>query len=132
MSKFFIAALGLCLATSAHAEVLRFRHVPVDANGNTGLAKDAQGAAGQRSTWMGGTRQPFFGQIKPNYVVTFRHPYSGRNVNVPMSLPDGAPRMEYLRHRIVYHYGTYEIRVLFNEDGTVDTLYNSGLLRPIQ
>jgi hypothetical protein len=125
-------ACGLGMGTAARAEVLRFRHVPIDACGGTTLAKDAQGAIGQRSAWVGGVKQPYFGQFKPNVIVTFRHAYTGKDVAVPMNLPSGTPRMDYRRYSIMYIYGSFTIEALFLPDGSVETIYNSGVLRPVQ
>jgi hypothetical protein len=44
-------------------------------------------------------------------------------------LPEGTPRIEHVWRRIVYNYGSYTVAVLFLPDGSVDVIYNSGLLR---
>ncbi len=64
-------------------------------------------------------------------MVTFRHPYTGRNVTLPLTLPEGTPRLEHLADRIVYNYGEYTVEARFFRDGSVETVYNSGFLRPL-
>jgi hypothetical protein len=64
-------------------------------------------------------------------MVTFRHPFTGRNVTVPLRLPEGPPRLEHRSDRIVYNYGDYIVEARFLTDGSVDVVYNSGLLRPL-
>jgi hypothetical protein len=65
-------------------------------------------------------------------MVTYRHPYSGRSVTVPMRLPEGPPRFERRTDRIIYNYGDYTVEARFLQDGSVDVVYNSGLLRPLR
>ena len=66
--------------------------------------------------------------VKPNQMVTFRHPYTARNVTVPLRLPRGTPRMEHRSDRIIYNYGDYTVRARNScPTGSVDVLYNSGL-----
>jgi hypothetical protein len=50
-------------------------------------------------------------------------------VTVPLCLPEGTPRVEHVRDRIVYNYGSYTVEVRFLPDGSVDVLYSSGLFR---
>ena len=38
-------------------------------------------------------------------------------------------RLEYRYNRIIYYYGSETVEVVFLTDGTVDVVYNSGLLR---
>ena len=131
-SRLFSATLACAVAfgSAADAEVVRFRHVPTDACGNTSIVADASGAVGQRSTWLGGARQPYTCPFRPNYIVTFRHSYTCRDVGVAMLLPDGTPRTEYRRNSVVYNYGSYTIEVQFNPDGSVESIYNAGVGRP--
>jgi hypothetical protein len=70
--------------------------------------------------------------IKPNQMVTFRHPYTGRNVTVPLRLPQGTARMEQRSDRIIYNFGDYTVEARFLPDGSVDVIYNSGLARPLK
>ncbi len=125
-----LTLLGGFLATAAQAEVVRLRYVPVDAAGNTALTVDGQRATGTRSAWYGGVQRPFQGQFRPNFMVTFLHPYTGR-MKVPMTFPEGTPRLERRRYSIVYNYGSYTVEAQFQPDGSVETIYNSGLLRPL-
>ena len=123
-------ACAVGIGSAARAEVVRFRHVPTDACGNTSIAADASGAVGQRSTWLGGPRQPYTCPFRPNYIVTFRHAYTGQDVGVAMLLPESTPRTEYRRNSVVYNYGSYTIEVQFLPDGSVETIYNAGVGRP--
>jgi hypothetical protein len=124
------AILSLAIG-SASAEVVRFRYVPRDACGNTALAPGPQGAAGERQAWIGGPVEPYLRTLAPTHIVTFQHPATGKNINVPFTFPAGTPRLEHRPNRIIYNYGTYQIQALFNPDGSVTTIYNSGALRPI-
>ena len=69
--------------------------------------------------------------MRPNYLVTFRHAYTGQLITVPVAFPEGTPRLEYRRNRIVYNYGSYTVEAVFNPDGSMDMVYNSGFLRPL-
>ncbi len=62
-------------------------------------------------------------------LVTFRHPATGHCVTVPLALPASTPRMEYVRDRAVYNYGTATVEVEFIKNGSVDVVYDSGLFR---
>lgn len=118
----------LCAAAPLSAAQLRFHYVSVDAQGNTTLKPGAAGV-GEQVTWLGMARDGTNRQPRPTHLVTFRHPYTGREVTVPLALPEGTPRMEYRRTRIVYNYGSYTVEAQFFPDGSVDVVYNSGLLR---
>jgi hypothetical protein len=121
--------LALEAGTSAGAEV-RFHYVPADAAGNSRLEPAAPGpGAGERIRWFGLVREVYAGQPRPTHLVTFRHPYSGRPIAVPISFPDGAPRIEHVGPRLIYDYGSYTITVRFLTDGSVDLIYSNGLLR---
>jgi hypothetical protein len=48
-----------------------------------------------------------------------------------MTFPDGTPRIEYAPGRVVYNYGSYTVEAHFYRDGTVEVVYDSGLLRGI-
>ena len=52
-------------------------------------------------------------------------------VTVPLRLPADTPRMEHRADRIIYNYNDYVVEARFLEDGSVDVVYNSGLLRPL-
>ncbi|MBI3407922.1 MAG: hypothetical protein HY040_06145 [Planctomycetes bacterium] len=117
---------------SARAEAVRYRFVPVDACGTLKqVSAGPEGAIGEQLTGFGLRPQPFNRMFRPNQIVTFRHPYTGRNVTVPLTLPQGTPRLEYRSDRIVYNYGSYVVEARFFADGSVDVLYNSGFLSPL-
>jgi hypothetical protein len=67
----------------------------------------------------------------PTCVLTFTHPCTGQAVAVPLYLPAGTPNIEHVYRRIVYNYGSYTVEVRFLPDGSVDVIYNSGLLRAL-
>lgn len=126
-----IAAV-LAAAAPAHAEMVRFRFIPVDACGTMAqVAIGPEGAIGEQFTGFGAIARPYHRTFRPNQMVTFRHPYNGRNVTVPLTLPQGAPRLEYRYDSIVYNYGSYVVEARFLPDGAVDIVYNSGFLRPL-
>ena len=117
----------------AAAELVRFRFVPVDACGTTGqVPVGPEGAMGELKRGLGVRPLPYTQVVRPNQMVTFRHPFTGRNVTVPLRLPRDTPRMEHLSDRIVYNYGDYIVEARFSPDGAVDVVYNSGLLRPLR
>jgi hypothetical protein len=126
------AAVALLFASggTATAARLRFHYVPTDGCGNTALKPGGiSGAAGERVSWFGSVREPYDYAPRPSYRVAFRHPYTGRTVTVPLALPEGTPRLEHVRNRIVFNYGSDTIEVRFLPDGSLDVIYNSGLLR---
>jgi hypothetical protein len=114
------------------AEQVRFRFVPIDACGTTSqVPAGPNGALGEQLTGFGMRPQPFQRTFRPNQIVTFRHPYTGRNITVPLTLPEGTPRLQTLADRIVYNYGSYMVEARFMPDGSVEIVYNSGFLRPL-
>jgi hypothetical protein len=120
-------------AAPAFAEMVRFRYVPVDACGAMQqVAAGPEGAAGELFRGFGTRPLPYHRTFRPNQMVTFRHPYGGRLVTVPLTLPQGTPRLEHRADRSVFNYGSYTVEVRYFPDGTVDVVYNSGLLRPLQ
>jgi hypothetical protein len=52
-------------------------------------------------------------------------------VVVPLALPCGTPVIEHVWRRTVYNYGSYTVEVRFLPDGSVDVMYDSGLLRAL-
>jgi hypothetical protein len=64
-------------------------------------------------------------------MVTFWHPYSRQYVKVPLSFPLGTPRIEYRYDTVIFNYGSYTVEAHFLRDGSVETVYNNGFLRPI-
>jgi hypothetical protein len=127
--RLLIMVLALLLfpaAGSAVAARARFHYAP-DAQGNLCL----QGAT--QSSALYGLAQPAeCPPPRPTHFLTFRHPCSGCLVTVPICFPlDSTPRIEYRYRRVIYNYGSYTIEVLFLADGSVDVVYNSGLLRAL-
>jgi hypothetical protein len=89
------------------------------------------GNGAEHRTWWGqAAAAP--GTPRPTHVVTYRHPYTGQNVSVPMTLPESTPRIVHATDRIVYDYGSYTVTSRFLPDGSVDVIYNSGLFRPLR
>lgn len=119
-------------ASIAKAEAVRFRYVPADACGNlVQVAAGPNGAVGEKLNGFGRIPQPYTQSFRPNQMVTFRHPYTGRNVVVPLTLPRGTPRLEHGNESVLFNYGSYSTDVRFFPDGAVDVIYNSGFLRPL-
>jgi len=134
-ARLVVPALLLCCAVPgrAAAEVVRFRFAPVDMCGTAAQVPIGPGGAlGERLIGLGFLPQPYATMPRPNQMVTFRHPYSGQNITVPLTLPAGTPRLEHRSNRIVYNYGSYTVQALFLPDGSVEVTYNSGFLRPLQ
>ncbi len=125
---------GLAVAPSwASAEQLRLHFVPMDAAGTmTPKAIGPDGTMGEVKRGLGLRPIPHSYVVRPNQMVTFRHPFSGKHATVPIRLPAGTPRMEHRSDRIIYNYGDYTIEARFLPDGSVDLIYNSGLMRPLR
>lgn len=100
--------------------------------GSTSLFRGADGTVGDHRAWYGGPAQPVVNGPRPTHVVTYLHPYTGQNVNVPVTLPESTPRIHHATDRIVYNYGSYTVTSRFLPDGSVEVIYNSGLFRPLQ
>ncbi len=127
-----LLALGAS-GQSVSAEALRFHFVPVDACGTmTQVPVGPNGAMGELRRGLGArpVASPYL--VRPNQLVTFRHPFTGRNATVPIRLPYGPPRMEHGSDRIIYNYGDYIVEARFLRNGAIDIVYNSGFLRPLQ
>jgi hypothetical protein len=126
---FLVYLLVAAQPSSARAEQVRFRFVPTDACGTMAqVPAGPNGAMCEQLTGFGRRPQPYNRTFRPNQLVTFRHPYNTRNVTVPLTLPQGEPRLRYLSDRIVYDYGSYVVEARFFPDGSVETVYNSGFL----
>lgn len=128
------ASVGLALATTApaSAERARFHYVPVDERGNMVLRVDGEtGGLGDRLSWFSTVRDPDNRPPRPNWLVTFRHPCTGRTVIVPLRLPEGTPNMGYGPNRVVYNYGSYTVSIQFLADGSVYVFYNAGFFRAL-
>ncbi|MCI0463427.1 MAG: hypothetical protein L0Z62_41345 [Gemmataceae bacterium] len=125
-----VVALLLCLTAPGGAAQLRFRYVPVDAYGNVSLQPAGpSGTAGEYRTWLGIVRQPCSSPPRPTHLVTFRHPCTNRTLTIPVHFPEGIPRLEFRPSRIIYNYGSYTVESHFLPDGSVELIYDSGLLR---
>ena len=126
-----LAALLFPAAGTARAARLRFHYAPADASGTMALQPMGPGnSPGERVTWLGLRRQPEAAAPRPTHWITFRHPATGRPVTVPVSLPLATtPRNEYAWNRVIYNYGSYAVEIHFLSDGSVDVVYDSGLLR---
>ena len=124
-----VTVLFLAAAQAAPAAWVRYHYGPVDGCGTMGLQPDAWGTAGERISWFGAARTADSNPPRPSYLLTFRHPYTGRTVTVPVGLPEGTPRIEYRTDWVVYNYGSYAVEIHFLSDGTVDVVYNGGLFR---
>jgi hypothetical protein len=126
-----LVATAVLLLPAGPAEAARvcFRYVPIDPAGNTSLKPVATGVVGQRVGYLGAVRQPYNCQPRPTHLVTFVHPFTHQQITVPLAFPEGTPRLEYRRDRVIYNYGSYTVEALFLRDGSVDVIYDSGLLR---
>jgi hypothetical protein len=115
------------------AERVRYHYSAADLCGKT-LPTPASptGAIGERISFFGLGREPYNIVLPPTYLVTFRHPYTNQNVTVPLALPPDTPRMAYTANRAVFNYGVYTVETVFFPDGSVDVIYDSGLLRPLR
>jgi hypothetical protein len=122
-------ALLLALGQPAAAAQVRFHYAPADLCGRTALKPGACGTPGERVAWFGLYREAYSCVPRPTHFVTFRHPYTGQNVTVPLSFPEGTPRIEYRGSTIIYNYGSYTVEAHFYPDGSVDTVYNTGIFR---
>jgi hypothetical protein len=119
-------------AGPARADVLRYHYTPADVTGHVALKPGPLATPGEWQPFRGSSRrEPYLKPLQPTQLVTFRHPYTGGLVTVPLALPDDTPRIEHVRDRIVFNYGSYTVAVQFFPDGSVDAIYNSGPFRPI-
>jgi len=117
----------------AVAEQVRYHFVPADACGKTTQTPvGPKGAMGELRLGLGLRVEPYPYVVKPTQMVTFRHPYTARNVTVPLRLPASTARMEHRADRIIYNYNDYTVEARFLPDGSVDVIYNSGLARPLK
>jgi len=125
------ASIGLLLSTAgiSPAGQVRFHYAPVDAAGNASLRPTPSGSAGERVRWLGAVHEPYYNQPRPTQILTFQHLYSKRPITLPLSFPAGMPRIEHVRDRIIYNYGSYSVQAHFLADGSVDVIYDSGLFR---
>jgi len=125
-----LAAAMLTAPATANAARMQFHYAATDGCGTMSLKPaGAAGAPGERLSFFGTVRDPVCSPPRATHVVSFQHPYTGRTVIVPLSLPEDTPRMEYRAARVIYNYGSYTVEVHFLADGSVNVVYNSGLLR---
>jgi hypothetical protein len=130
----FLVGSVLALASSAvaSADSVRFHFVPAaEQGGMAQVATGPGGAPGELRTGLSGTPKPFPYAFKANRMVTFRHPYTSKNVTLPLKLPDSTPRVEHIGDRVRFNYGSYYVESRFRPDGSADVIYSSGLLRPL-
>jgi hypothetical protein len=126
------SALIAGLPSVAAAELVRFRFVPVGSDSAMRQVPiGPEGAMGELRAVLGGTPRPYNGTFPPNRLVTFRHPYTSKNVTIPMKLPGSTPEVERIGDRLRLNYGTYYVEARFLPDGGVDVVYNSGFLRKL-
>ena len=122
---------GLCLSAGmAEGAAIRFHYVPGQAD-SCGTTAMKPACDGESTRWLGTVREHYNGHLQPTYIVTFHHPYTGRNASVPLALPEGTPVIMHGPDRITFNYGSYAVRVRFLADGSVDVIYDSGFLRAL-
>jgi hypothetical protein len=127
-----VLATALLLHGVAKGAVVRFHFVPADGSNQLVLQPGPSGAAGEWRPWAGSSRrEPYSGNLRPNQLVTFNHPYTCRQVVVPLAMPGDVPQIQHVRDRVVFNYGSYTITVQFLADGSADVIYNSGFFRDL-
>lgn len=123
----------VALPSWAAAEQVRYHYKPADACGTMSVVPiGPEGTLAELKRGLGVRALPYPYAVKANQIVTFRHPFVGRNVNIPLRLPADQPRMEYQSDRILYNFADYTVEARFLPDGSVDVVYNSGVLRPLR
>jgi hypothetical protein len=121
----FMAASAAC-----HAAAARYHYVPAGSGGVMVLRPWVPGgSAGEQTSWFGLVREQAPRPPRTTYYLTYRHPYTGGQVTVPVGLPGGTPRIQYRTSAVLYNYGSYAVEVHFLPDGSVDVVYNAGLFR---
>lgn len=124
---------GMAVPSRAAAEQVRFRFAPTGQAGVlTQVPAGPGGAIGERRATALSAPQPYPTAVRPNQMVTFRHPFTGANVTVPMRLPESTPLIQHRPDRVIFNYGSYAVEARFFTDGSVETVYNSGFLRPLR
>src|SRR5262245_37309726 len=112
------AALLCISGTTASAAQVRFHYAPSDLCGNPALKPGGGGSTVERVAWFGAYWAAYNCQPRATHVVTFFHPFTQQNVSVPLSFPEGTPRIEYRGNRIIYNYGSYTVEAHFFPDGS--------------
>jgi hypothetical protein len=125
-----VVACWFAVAGVASADAVRYRFVPDGTGALVQVPAGPDGAMGE--LLRAGRSRPFHRVFRPNQMVTVVHSYTGRTVTVPLTLPEDTPRLEHRTDRIVYNYGSYVVEIRFRTDGAVETVYDSGFLRPLQ
>jgi hypothetical protein len=123
------AAVWLFPAGRAEAARIRYHFTPADLCGDQ-LQPNGSTATATRSAWFGAVRDTSYRPVRPTHLVTYRHPYTGRTVTIPLTLPEGTPRVEHRWNQVIFNYGSYTVEAHFLPDGSVDVVYNSGPFRP--
>jgi hypothetical protein len=121
--SFLTFAALLLTSLAARADVVRYHFVPAAPGTNVALKP----GPGEWRPFRGSSRcAPYLRELRPTHLVTFRHPYTGGLVTVPMALLPDTPRIEHVGSSVVFNYGSYTIEAAFFPDGSVDVIYNSG------
>ncbi|HZU39144.1 MAG TPA: hypothetical protein VFA18_24675 [Gemmataceae bacterium] len=126
------AVLALVLTTCGPASAgrVRYHYVPVNNCGTLTLKPcGPNNATGEYLAWFGASRTAATWQPHVNTQLTFRHPYTGQQVTVPVYLPAWVPKIEYRNHWVIYNYGSFATEIHFLPDGSVDVEYTNGFLR---
>ena len=125
-----VAVLLLGSAGSCWAARIRYHFVPV--NGGPALVLTPfvpGGAPGERLSLLG-RGEPFNClPPRPTVQLTLTHTITGRPLNVPLALPPDTPTIEHRRNWLYYNYGSDAVEIHFLEDGSLDVIYSTGLLR---
>jgi hypothetical protein len=128
-----LTATLMASAGTAVAERVRYHFTPVDLCGTTVQTPAGKyNSIGERVSYLGLPNRPYNCPMVPTQIVTFCHPYAQRTVSVPMAMPPGTARISRGRDRIVFHYTSYSVEARFWPDGSVDTVYDSGIFRPLR
>ncbi len=131
--RWFALLIMVGVPSWAAAEQVRYHYVPTNACGTMApVPAGPDGTIGELKRGIGVRPLPYPYAVRPTQMVTFRHPFTGGNVTVPMRLPPDVARMEHRADRIIYTFNDYVIEARFLPDGSVDVVYNSGLLRPLK
>lgn len=126
-----VIALAITVAPAC-AERVRYHFSPADLCGSTVQTPAGPGGTvGARVSYFGLGTEPYSCVMKPNFLVTFRHPYTSKSVVVPLALPQDTPRIDHARDKVIFNYGTYTVTVHFLPDGSAEAIYDSGLGRPL-
>lgn len=130
--RFAVVATVLAILATArpvNAERVRYHYVPNAYGTSTLKPCGPNGAAGEVIAWLGRTRKPINVVPHVNTQLTFRQPYTGQSITVPVYLPHWVPRVAYTRHWVTYEYSNFAVEIHFLPDGAVDVEYVTGLLR---